>query len=57
MKIPLQYYQLVLLEQAFYRRGVPIDTIAWYMHAALPHEYSGDTPFGKTREPLDKEKF
>ena len=39
-KVPLHYYQMVLMDQAFYGRDIPGDQIAWYMHAALPQKYS-----------------
>ena len=51
----LQYYQMVLMDQAFYQRDIPITEISWYMHAILPKMYSQDQETGIKQEPLDKE--
>ena len=46
---------MVLLDQAFYKRDIPVTDIAWYMHTVLPKKYSIDTPKGVNSEVLDKE--
>lgn len=56
-KIPIQYYQMVLMDQAFFRRDIPVDTLSWYMHSILPQKYSADQEAGSKREPLDKEQL
>ena len=56
-RVSLQYYQMVLMDQAFYRRDIPVDEIAWHMHALLPQKYCADQPSGSKREPLDKEQL
>ena len=38
-KSPFQYFQMMLLEQAFYKRDIPVDKIAWYINALLPRKY------------------
>ena len=48
---------MVLMDQALYHQDIPVDKIAWYMHAALQQKYSGDQPSGNIREPLDKEQL
>ena len=45
------------MDQAFYRRDIPVDKIAWYMHDMLPKKYSADQPCEQKREPLDKEQL
>ena len=52
-RVPLQYYQIILMDEAFYQRDIPVDQIAWYMRAALPHKYS--EALGKIR--IDKEQM
>ena len=57
-KVPLQYYQLVLLDRAFSEMQIPVDKLCWYMDGFLPDKYFNyEFPSYVPHCSLDKEQF